>query len=93
LICPSARTQNNGKWRIKNRLQTSYEFDDNIRENTTDSLKKNDSSLRFLFHSRASRSGANTRLTFSYQGGLNLIFTTQLRINLLTKSNSPDNID
>ena len=85
LICPSARAQNNGKWRIKNRLQTSYEFDDNIRENTTDSLKKNDSSLRFLFHARASRSGANTRLTFSYQGGLQSYFHHSIENKLINE--------
>lgn len=63
--------QQPGKWRVKNRLQTSYEFDNNIRENPSD-LQANidDSSLRFIFHSQASRTNPRSRFTFSYQGGL-----------------------
>jgi len=85
LICPKVNAQNSGKWRIKNRLQTSYEFDDNIRENTADSLKKKDSSLRFLFHSRASRSNSNTRLAFSYQGGLQSYFRHSIENKLINE--------
>ena len=85
LICPNAEAQNSGKWRIKNRLQASYQFDDNIRENTADSLKKNDSSLRFLFHSRASRSNSNTRLAFSYQGGLQSYFRHSIENKLINE--------
>jgi len=66
-------------------LQTSYEFDDNIRENTADSLKKSDSSLRFIFHSRASRSDANTRLAFSYQGGLQSYFRHSIENKLINE--------
>jgi len=85
LVCQNVNAQSSGKWRIKNRLQTSYEFDDNIRENTADSLKKNDSSLRFIFHSRASRSGANTRLAFSYQGGLQSYFRHSIENKLINE--------
>ncbi|MCH8021244.1 hypothetical protein IH785_15455 [candidate division KSB1 bacterium] len=85
LICQNVNAQSSGKWRIKNRLQASYEFDDNIRENTADSLKKNDSSLRFIFHSRASRSGANTRLAFSYQGGLQSYFRHSIENKLINE--------
>lgn len=83
--CADATSQHAGKWRIKNRLHASYEFDDNIQENTADSLKKIDSSLRFLFHSRASRSDANTRLIFSYQGGLQSYFQTSIENKLINE--------
>ncbi|MFQ5676255.1 MAG: hypothetical protein ACE5G1_10190 [bacterium] len=73
ILClhPAAFGQQAGKWRVRNRLQTSYEFDNNIRENPSDSLGRiNDSSLRFIFHSQATRTNPKSRLTFSYQGGL-----------------------
>lgn len=70
LFLTSAFAQS-GNWRIRNRLQTTYEFDDNIREAVTDTADRvQDSSLRLLFHSRASKVGEDLRLNFSYQGGL-----------------------
>ncbi|MFQ5771576.1 MAG: hypothetical protein ACE5HX_13640, partial [bacterium] len=70
-----AIAQQKSKWRIKNRLQASYEYDDNIREDPGDTLNLiNDSSLRFLFHSRTSRISPDTRLILTYRGGLQTYF-------------------
>ncbi len=59
------------KWRTKNRLQTSVEFDDNIRESPPDSaFQISAASVKFLAHARASRAGRKTRIVLNYQAGL-----------------------
>jgi hypothetical protein len=66
----NALGQQSGKWRIKNRLQASFEFDDNIREAPSQTVNKiKDSSLKFLFHSQASWKSSKTRISFTYRGG------------------------
>lgn len=85
LLLTSALAQN-GTWRIRNRLQTTYEFDDNIREAATDTVDRiQDSSLRLLFHSRASKTGEKLRLTFSYQGGLQTYFENTIENKLINE--------
>ncbi len=84
-VSRTAVAQKSGAWRIKNRLQTSYEYDDNIRENTADSLKKEDSSVRLIFHSRASRSNSKTLLNFAYQGGLQSYFRHSIENKLINE--------
>jgi hypothetical protein len=72
------------RWRIKNRLQFSYEFDDNIRESPSDTSEKiQDSSLRFLFHSRALRASQKTRIIFIYRGGLQTYFQNSIENKLI----------
>lgn len=76
--------QKKPKWRVKNRLQLSYEFDNNIRENPSDSLDRiEDSSARFLFSSKASRSGEKIALRFAYQGGLQTYFQHSIENKLI----------
>ncbi|HEX9652450.1 MAG TPA: hypothetical protein VGA99_01965 [bacterium] len=59
---------------MKNRLQVSYEYDGNIRENpasdTVGQIK--DSSARFLFQSQASRNSPKTRLGLIFRSGLQI---------------------
>ena len=67
----SAWTQQKPQWRVKNRLQLGYEFDDNIREVAADSLDPTkDSSLRLLFNSRATLNTPKYSIAFTYRGGL-----------------------
>ncbi len=78
--------QEQASWRTKTRLQTSYEFDDNIRENPNDSLGLiKDSSVRFIFHSKATRRAAKSRLAFEYQGGLQTYFQNSLENKLINE--------
>ncbi|MFQ5824747.1 MAG: hypothetical protein ACE5JB_11870 [bacterium] len=78
--------QQRAKWRVKNRLQTSYEFDSNIRETSSDSVHKiEDSSLKFLFHSRAFRTSPKTRITFTYRGGLQTYFQNSIENKLINE--------
>lgn len=71
-------------WRLNNRLQTGYEFDSNIRETSSDTLGEiGDSSLKFLFHSRALRTSPKMRLQFSYQGGLQTYFQNSIENKLI----------
>lgn len=78
--------QKKPKWRVKNRLQLSYEFDNNIRENPSDSLDRiEDSSARFLFSSKASRSGEKIALRFTYQGGLQTYFQHSIENKLINE--------
>lgn len=78
--------QDNGAWRIKNRLQTTYEFDNNIREFSADTLSKiEDSSVKFIFHSKAARSSKKSRLLFSYQGGLQTYFQNPIENKLINE--------
>lgn len=59
------------KWRIKNRLQTGFEHDSNIRESVEDSANTlSDTSLRLLFESRATRFGPKNQFKLTYRGGL-----------------------
>ncbi len=79
--------QQSPQWRLKNRLQVSYEFDDNIRENpASDSLDRiQDSSLRFLFDSQASRTTSKTRLAFTFRGGLQTYFKNSIENKLINE--------
>lgn len=69
----AGRGQTLSRWRVKNRLQTSYEFDSNIRETPAadDSVGRiEDSSARVLFQSHAVRSSPKTRLSLIFRTGL-----------------------
>lgn len=85
LFLTSALAQS-GHWRIRNRLQLTYEFDDNIREAAADTADRiQDSSLRLLFHSQASKTGTDLRLKFSYQGGLQTYFANTIENKLINE--------
>ncbi|MFQ5639274.1 MAG: hypothetical protein ACE5IR_14925 [bacterium] len=78
--------QNKSKWRIKNRLQATYEFDNNIRETPSQSFSRiEDSSLRFLFHSQAVHSSKKSRVLISYRGGLQSYFENSIENKLINE--------
>ncbi len=78
--------QEKSKWRVRNRLQASYEFDNNIREASSDTIKSiEDSSVRFLFNSRAVRISPKTRIVFSYRGGLQTYFQNAIENKLINE--------
>ncbi len=78
--------QKNHKWRLKNRFQTSYEFDNNIREAATNSGQRiEDTSFRFLFESTAKHVTAKSRLNFSYKGGLQTYLTHAVENKLINE--------
>lgn len=79
--------QNKSKWRIKNRLQVVYEFDNNIREVPQPLDRTEDSSLRFLFHSQAVRNSPKLRLVFGYRGGLQPYFENAIENKLINEFN------
>lgn len=82
----NAVAQQTGKWRVKNRIQASFEFDDNIREIPSDTASKiEDSSLKFLFHSRAFRRSPKTYLTFAYRGGFQTYFENSFENKLINE--------
>lgn len=84
----NGKCQERSEWRIKNRLQTTYEFDNNIREFSADTLDKiGDSSFKFIFHSKAARLGKKSRLLFSYQGGLQTYFQNPIENKLINEFN------
>ncbi|NIR51841.1 hypothetical protein GWN42_03470, partial [candidate division KSB1 bacterium] len=84
LVTQNAIAQDKPKWRIKNRLQGSYEFDDNIFESTSESRDNVEaSSLRFLFHSKAFRNSPQLRLSFSYRSGLQTYFQNEIENKLI----------
>lgn len=80
-------SQTGSSWRVKNRLQTSYEYDDNIRESPdSDSLKNlTDSSYKILFHSRASRKTQKSLFRLNYQGGLQNYFNNSIENKLINE--------
>lgn len=80
-------SQSGPSWRIKNRLQTSYEYDDNIRESPdSDSLKNlTDSSYKILFHSRASRKTQTSLFRLNYHGGLQNYFNNSIENKLINE--------
>lgn len=86
LFCANGFATNGGqtKWRLKNRLQTSYEFDDNIREDpgAPDSLVS-DNSLRLLFQSSASLNHPKTQVRFNYKGGFQSYFENKVENKLV----------
>jgi len=74
------------RWRTKSRLQASYEYDSNIRENPSDSLKNiSDSSFRLLFQWRATRATPKNKLKFEYQGGLQSYFSNKIENKLINE--------
>ncbi len=82
--CDVVQSQNSSLWRTKTRLQVGYEFDNNVRENPTDSLANvEDSSARILFHSRLSRRDRHTNLRLEYQGGLQTYLNNSLDNKLI----------
>ncbi len=84
LIAPVLAQQST--WRIKNRFQSSYEFDSNIRERPSGSLDRLDaSSLKLFFHSKASRRARNVRLTLTYQGGLQTYWQNSIENKLINE--------
>ncbi|MFQ5652142.1 MAG: hypothetical protein ACE5IY_19610 [bacterium] len=88
LLCchDDALSQKKPKWRTRTRLQVSYEFDDNIRENPADSSETTgDSSLRLLFHSRATRRSARSALAFEVQGGLQTYLNNAIENKLINE--------
>jgi hypothetical protein len=73
-------------WKVKNRLQLGYEFDDNIREIPSNSPNPiEDSSLRVLFNSRAVRSAAKSNLVFGYRGGLQTYADSEFENKLINE--------
>jgi len=63
--------QNKSNWRLRNRLQASYVFDDNIKEaaeNSTNLIE--DSSFRLLFESTATRRSKQLVHSLIYKGGV-----------------------
>ncbi|MFQ5605055.1 MAG: hypothetical protein ACE5HS_17435 [bacterium] len=85
-IIERAAAQKSPDWRVKNRLQLGYEFDSNIRESASDSARKiADTSLRFLFHSRASRVSPRTRIEINYKGGLQTYFGKAIENKLINE--------
>jgi hypothetical protein len=78
-------------WRAQSRLQLSTEYDNNIRENPTDSLQISDQALRFLVQTRATRAAPGSNFNLSYHGGLQLYadhgFENKL-VNEITASGS-----
>lgn len=82
----NASGQQKGKWRVKNRLQASYEFDNNIREAPSDTADKiEDSSLRFLFHSQSFWTSPKARITFTYRGGFQTYFENAFENKLINE--------
>ena len=79
----TATAQSTSKWRIKSRLQASYEFDNNIREISNDSLTTIDSSLKLAFKTRASRRTSRTQLSLSYRGGWQTYFKNSIENKLI----------
>lgn len=62
-------------WRTQTRLQATYEFDDNVFESISDSIRPiEDTSLKFIFHWRASWQQPRRRLTLAYRSGLQTYF-------------------
>jgi hypothetical protein len=84
----SISAQGKSRWRIRNRLQSSYEYDSNIREIPLDSLKLADSSVRLLFNTRISRTSPASRLFFSYQGGLQTYFQHSIENKLINEASA-----
>ena len=85
--------QQKGKWRLKNRLQASYEFDDNIRETPSDTANHiEDSSLKFQFHSQALRKSRKTLINFSYRGGLQTYFQNSIENKLINEIETDANL-
>ncbi len=74
-------------WRVKNRLQTSYEFDSNIREvpasDTTREIR--DSSARFLFQSQATRNSPKTRVGLIFHTGLQTFLQNAIENKLINE--------
>lgn len=86
VFSPTETVAQQGKWRIKNRFQAGYEYDNNIRENPSDSLSDlGDSSLRLLFQSRAIRSQPKNQFKLSYQGGLQSYFQHSIENKLINE--------
>lgn len=79
--------QTTSQWRAKNRLQTSYEFDSNIREvPASDSTKEiQDSSARFLFQSQATRNSPKTRFGLIFRTGLQTFFQNSIENKLINE--------
>jgi len=79
--------QTTSQWRVKNRLQTSYEFDSNIREvPASDSTKEiQDSSARFLFQSQATRNSPQTRVGLIFRTGLQTFFHNSIENKLINE--------
>lgn len=73
-------------WRVKNRLQMSYEFDSNIRENPAagDSTIE-DSSARFFFQSHAACNSPKTRLSLIFRTGLQTYFQNPIENKLINE--------
>jgi len=81
------------KWRSKNRLQTTFEFDDNIRESLSDSLDAlSATSLKLLFNTRISRLTPRTSFRINYQGGLQSYFDHSIENKLINEASAAGTI-
>lgn len=78
--------QDTPRWRTKTRVQSSFEFDDNIREAPGDSSSLlEDSSLRLIFHSKATRTSKQSRLALEYKGGLQTYLQNEIENKLVNE--------
>lgn len=78
--------QTTPRWRLQNRLQATYEFDNNIREAPQQLLDPlQDSSFRLQFHARAVRTDQRSRLDFAYRGGLQTYFRYSFENKLINE--------